>query len=116
MLEVVNNRHARTVDDLEDTYVLGDVKVNFTTMEVTRKGESLPLTALEFRALRYLVRNPRRVITRDEMLNEVWGYQCYPSTRTVDNQIAKLRKKLERDPSLPVYFLTIHGVGYKFQP
>jgi len=58
------------------------------------------------------VQNPERVISRDELLNEVWGYQNYPSTRTVDNHILKLRQKLERDPANPVHFRTVHGVGY----
>jgi DNA-binding response OmpR family regulator len=74
------------------------------------------LTALEFKTLRYLVENARRVISRGELLNEVWGYNNYPSTRTVDNQVAKLRKKLERDPARPVHLRTVHGAGYKFLP
>ena len=94
----------------------GDVKVNFSAMEADRGGEPLMLTALEFKTLRYLVENARRVISRDELLNEVWGYQNYPTTRTVDNQVAKLRKKLEQDPARPVHLLTVHGAGYKFLP
>ena len=62
----------------------------------------------------FLVQNAERVISRDELLNEVWGYQNYPSTRTVDNHILKLRQKLEKDPSSPVHFRTVHGMGYKF--
>ena len=96
--------------------MIGDVKVNFVTMEAYRRGESLFLTALEFKTLKYLIANPRRVISRDELLNEVWGYQNYPSTRTVDNQVAKLRKKFEADPARPVHLRTVHGVGYKFLP
>lgn len=96
--------------------VVGDVKVNFSTMEADRRGEPLLLTALEFKTLRYLIENARRVISRDELLNEVWGYNNYPSTRTVDNQVAKLRKKLEQDPARPVHLRTVHGAGYKFLP
>lgn len=96
--------------------IIGDVTVNFATMEASRRGEPLFLTALEFKTLKYLVANPRRVISRDELLNEVWGYQSYPSTRTVDNQVAKLRKKLEEDPARPVHLRTVYGVGYKFLP
>jgi DNA-binding response OmpR family regulator len=62
------------------------------------------------------VENPERVLSRDELLNQVWGYECYPSTRTVDNHILKLRQKLEQDPSNPIYLRTIHGAGYKFVP
>jgi DNA-binding response OmpR family regulator len=74
------------------------------------------MTAMEFKALKYLIQNPRRVISRDEMLNEVWGYQNYPSTRTVDNHILRLRQKLEREPSEPRHFITVHRTGYKFVP
>jgi DNA-binding response OmpR family regulator len=96
--------------------LVGNVKVNFSTMEADRGGEPLLLTALEFKTLKYLVENARRVISRDELLNEVWGYNNYPSTRTVDNQVAKLRKKLEQDPARPVHLRTVHGAGYKFLP
>jgi DNA-binding response OmpR family regulator len=90
------------------------ISADFTRMEVTRDGESIFLTAQEFKTLKFLAQNPERVISRDELLNEVWGYQNYPSTRTVDNHILKLRQKLERDPSNPTHFRTVHGVGYKF--
>jgi hypothetical protein len=96
--------------------VVGDVKVNFSTMEADRAGEPLLFTTLEFKTLKYLVENPRRVISRDELLNEVWGYNNYPSTRTVDNQVAKLRKKIEQDPTRPIHLRTIYGAGYKFLP
>jgi DNA-binding response OmpR family regulator len=92
------------------------IAVDFTKMEVLRDGESAVLTAQEFKTLKFLVQNAERVISRDELLNEVWGYQNYPSTRTVDNHILKLRQKLERDPANPVHFRTVHGVGYKFVP
>jgi hypothetical protein len=94
----------------------GDVKVNFSTMEASRQGDPLKLTTLEFKVLKYLIQNARRVISRDELLNEVWGYENYPTTRSVDNQVAKLRKKMERDTSRPIHFHTIHGAGYKFLP
>ena len=83
-------------------------------MEVKRDGKPVVLTAQEFKTFQFLVQNADRVISRDELLNEVWGYQNYPSTRTVDNHILKLRQKLERDPSSPVHFRTVHGMGYKF--
>jgi DNA-binding response OmpR family regulator len=91
-----------------------DIHVDFTKMEVVREGRIVTLTAQEFKTLKFMVQNAERVITRDELLNEVWGYHNYPSTRTVDNHILKLRQKLEKDPANPVHFRTIHGVGYKF--
>lgn len=97
-----------------EVYSFAAVNVDFTKMEVTRAGAQVGLTAQEFKTLKFLVQNPERVITRDELLNEVWGYQNYPSTRTVDNHILKLRQKLEPDPANPVHFRTVHGVGYKF--
>ncbi len=93
-----------------------DVTVNFESMEVTRTGLKVQLTAQEFRTLKYFIEHPGKVISRDELLNEVWGYTNYPSTRTVDNHILRLRHKLEPDPGNPKYFLTLHGAGYKFNP
>jgi len=90
------------------------ISVDFTKMEVVRDGETVVLTAQEFKTLKFLLQNQERVISRDELLNEVWGYQNYPSTRTVDNHILKLRQKLERDPANPIHFRTVHGMGYKF--
>lgn len=95
---------------------LGDIRVNFTTMDVTRLDKPLFLTAQELKTLKFFVMNPYRVISRDELLNEAWGYNNYPSTRTVDNHVLKLRQKLESDPAEPVHFLTVHRVGYKFVP
>ena len=99
----------------EATVVAFDgISVDFKKMEVKRDGHPVVLTAQEFKTFQFLVQNSERVISRDELLNEVWGYQNYPSTRTVDNHILKLRQKLERDPSSPVHFRTVHGMGYKF--
>src|SRR6201988_2111220 len=80
-----------------DTFEFGGVKVCFSTMEIHRNGRPVTLTGKEFKTLAYLIKNPRRVISRDELLNEVWGYENYPCTRTVDNHILKLRKKLETE-------------------
>ena len=91
-----------------------NITVDISRMEVKRDGKVVALTAQEFKTLQFLLQNAERVISRDELLNEVWGYQNYPSTRTVDNHILKLRQKLERDPASPVHFRTVHGVGYKF--
>jgi len=85
-------------------------------MEIHRNGQPVTLTCNEFKTLMYFVKNPRRVISRDELLNEVWGYENYPCTRTVDNHILRLRQKLEADPAHPRHFNTVHGAGYKFVP
>jgi DNA-binding response OmpR family regulator len=100
----------------ESELVFGDVKVSFSSMEASRNGELVKLTRLEFKTLKYLAQNPGRVIARDELLNQVWGYKNYPCTRTVDNHILRLRQKLERDACRPFHFRTVHGVGYKFLP
>ena len=97
-----------------DVVTFDGISVDFTKMEVNRSGEQVVLTAQEFKTLKFLIENAERVISRDELLNEVWGYQNYPSTRTVDNHILKLRQKLEKDPANPTHFRTVHGMGYKF--
>jgi DNA-binding response OmpR family regulator len=99
-----------------DVFTFDGISVDFTKMEVKRSGEPVVLTAQEFKTLKFLIQNAERVISRDELLNEVWGYQNYPSTRTVDNHILKLRQKLENDPTNPIHFRTVHGMGYKFVP
>lgn len=105
----------RTVQPIAtEKFSFAEIFIDFTKMEVIREGKPIALTAQEFKTLKFMVQNPERVITRDELLNEVWGYHNYPSTRTVDNHILKLRQKLERDPANPVHFRTVHGVGYKF--
>ena len=99
-----------------DTFEFGGVTGCFSTMEIHRNGRPVILTSKEFKTLAYLVTNPRRVISRDELLSKVWGYENYPSTRTVDNHILKLRKKLETEPARPKHFHTVHSSGYKFLP
>jgi|ERR1700683_3275413 len=99
-----------------DTFEFGGVKGCFSTMEIHCNGRPVTLTRKEFKTLVYLIKNPRRVISRDELLNEVWGYDNYPSTRTVDNHIFRLRKKLESEPAYPKHFHTVHCAGYRFLP
>ena len=106
-------RHTARVPDLQLVSFDG-ITADFKKMEIKRDGQVVVLTAQEFKTFQFLVQNADRVISRDELLNEVWGYQNYPSTRTVDNHILKLRQKLEKDPSSPVHFRTVHGMGYKF--
>src|SRR5438552_2919494 len=95
--------------DSEDFFLFDDVTVSFSKMEVARHGEFVPFTAQEFKTLKFMLQNAERVVSREELLTKVWGYQNYPTTRTVDNHILKLRQKLEREPSSPVHFLTVHS-------
>jgi DNA-binding response OmpR family regulator len=99
-----------------EQYVFGNVTVDFSRMILTRDREEVSLTPQEFKILRYFVHNVERVISREELLNQVWGFNCYPSTRTVDNHLVKLRQKIEVDPANPRHFKTVHGAGYKFVP
>jgi DNA-binding winged helix-turn-helix (wHTH) protein len=92
----------------------GCIIVDFSGAQAYRDGVKVPLTAHEFKVLKYFIDNPGRAISRNELLDSVWGYNAYPSTRTVDNQICKLRQKLELHPKRPSHFVTVHGIGYKF--
>jgi DNA-binding response OmpR family regulator len=92
----------------------GDVVADFTSMEVTRGGTAVQLTSQEMRLLKYFGERVGKVVTRDELLDQVWGYEHYPTTRTVDTHMLRLRQKLEPNPSSPQHFLTLHGSGYKF--
>jgi DNA-binding response OmpR family regulator len=94
----------------------GDCEVDFERMTIRRSGNPVVLTVHEFKLLQFFTDCAERVLTREVLLNEVWGYNSYPTTRTVDNHILKLRQKLESDPSNPSHFLTIYGAGYRFVP
>jgi DNA-binding response OmpR family regulator len=98
------------------TYRFGDCEIDFSRMSASRAGKPITLTAHEYRLLNYFVEHSERVLSREELLNEVWGYNSCPTTRTVDNQILKLRQKLEPDAAEPRYLQTIYGAGYKFVP
>jgi len=97
-----------------EVLTFGDAHINFTSMEASRGGKIVTLTTQEFKLLKYLASSAGRVVSREELLNEVWGYQNYPSTRTVDNHVLRLRQKLEPDPAVPRFLITMHGAGYKF--
>jgi DNA-binding response OmpR family regulator len=107
-------RASKPVNDSPNCVSFGNVKANFSAMEFSRNGVQVVLTANEIKLLRYFLDHTERVITRDELLNGVWGYTSYPTTRTVDNHVMKLRQKLEHEPAQPVHFRTMHGIGYKF--
>ena len=91
-----------------------DVEIDFDKYEAKRRGAAIDMTRKEFQVLRYLASRTGHVVTREELLEHVWGLDRYPTTRTVDNHILSLRTKLERDPSHPSRLVTVHGVGYKW--
>jgi len=93
-----------------------DVEVDLERRVVSRRAEEVKMTPAEYNLLTYFLQNPDRALTRDMILNSVWGYQSFPNTRTVDAHVVKLRQKLEPDQNQPRHFLTVHGVGYRFLP
>lgn len=113
-IEALLRRATRTSASAALGYQFGAVRVDSRKAEVTRKGEPVELSAKEFQLLRYLIDHKGEALSREKLLQEVWGYTFTPYTRTVDVHIAWLRQKLEEDPKQPQWILTIHGVGYKF--
>ena len=106
-------RHNRRTG-VPEMFSFDDVVVDFTRMQVTAFGRSISCTPQEFKILKFFAANAERVVSREELLNSVWGYAVYPTTRTVDNHIMRLRQKVEKNPASPVHFRTVHGVGYRF--
>jgi DNA-binding response OmpR family regulator len=97
-----------------ETVRIGDIDFDFRLHQARRGQTRIEFTAREFELLRYLVQHVGQVVTREQILNDVWGYEEYPTTRTIDNFVAKLRQKIEKSPHAPEHILTIHGSGYKF--
>ena len=106
-------RRGRPSRTLPDELRFNDIAVDFRRYEARKGNQTVDMTRKEFGVLRLLAARPGEVVTRDELLNEVWGYENYPTTRTIDNHIAMLRAKLEDEPSAPRHLQTVHGVGYK---
>lgn len=100
----------------DDTKVIafGDIEVDLSRRVVLKKNEETKLTRAEYNLLTYFLHNPDRVLSRDMILNSVWGYESFPNTRTVDAHVVRLRQKLEADSTMPRHFVTVHGVGYRF--
>jgi DNA-binding response OmpR family regulator len=109
-------RRAASAPGALDALAFGEVTIDFRRYVTKRAGHRVDMTRKEFALLRFLASRQDTVVTRDEILNKVWGFESYPVTRTVDTHIAGLRAKLEPDPSRPVHIQTVHGVGYKFVP
>ena len=104
----------RASPDAPRTFAFGNVQVDVERRVVTRAGAEVRLTPAEYNLLTYFLLNQDKPLTRDVLLNSVWGYQSIPNTRTVDAHVVRLRQKLEPDPENPAHFLTLHGVGYRF--
>jgi DNA-binding response OmpR family regulator len=109
-------RRSQPRTDLPDDLRFECVEIDFRSYEAHRSGQPVEMTRKEFAILRYLASRAGEVVTRDDLLNEVWGFESYPTSRTVDNHVAGLRAKLESDSSKPDHIKTVHGVGYKFVP
>lgn len=113
-IEALLRRAPVTASFAPDTYQFGNIRVDFLRAEIWRNDQVIDLSAREFQLLRYFIEHREAMLSRDELLNEVWGYEAMPTTRTVDVHVAWLRQKLEPNPRHPQFILTIHGLGYKF--
>ena len=113
-IEALLRRFAGVSPSSPDTFQFGPVRVDFRRVEVDRDGVAVELSSLEFKLLHYLIEHRGTVISRNKLLDEVWGYDAMPSTRTVDVHVAWLRQKIEVNPRHPQFILTVHGLGYKF--
>jgi two-component system alkaline phosphatase synthesis response regulator PhoP len=111
-LEALQRRPSSHVS--KSTFRFGSVLVDFRTAQVTRDGAPVNLSAREFQLLKYLIENRGALLSREQLLGEVWGYRSMPLTRTVDVHMAWLRQKLEMNPKHPEFFLTVRGLGYRF--
>jgi DNA-binding response OmpR family regulator len=98
----------------KEKILIGKLEVNFASYDAYADNQSVPMTHREFEIIKYLWQHQNQTVSRDKLLEDVWGYEEYPTTRTVDNFILKLRQKIENDPAHPRHILTVHGIGYKF--
>ena len=113
-IEALLRRSPQTSNRSPDAFRFGDVSIDFRRAEVLKNNQPLELSAIEFKLLQFLIENRGAVHSRDKLLDEVWGYDAMPSTRTVDVHVAWLRQKLEPNPKHPQFIQTVHGLGYKF--
>jgi DNA-binding response OmpR family regulator len=107
-------RRAGTIPKQGEKYAFGEVEVNLRNCQVSRKGKALDFSSKEFELLKYFLNHPGETLSRDRLLEDVWGYDRFPTTRTVDAHIVRLRQKVEPKPDDPRFILTVHGTGYKF--
>ncbi len=113
-VEALIRRSNRKPEQSVDEFSFGDIAINFKRFEVTKAGQPIEMSPREFNILKYFIEHRGEVITRDQLLDSVWGYGSFPLTRTVDMHIAKLRQKIEDTPHDPKFVITVHRVGYKF--
>ncbi len=111
VLRRYENNEGKTIDE----FTFGNISVSFSKHELYKDGDPVKMSETEFKILKYFIEHEGEVITRTMLLDDVWGYESFPTTRTVDNYILSLRKKIEENPSKPQYLLTIHTAGYKFK-
>ena len=107
-------RRSKTAPKQQENYSFGEVEVNLKSCQVSRAGKELDFSSKEFELLKYFLCHPGEALTRDRLLEDVWGYDRFPTTRTVDAHIVRLRQKVEPIPEEPRFILTVHGTGYKF--
>jgi DNA-binding response OmpR family regulator len=113
-IKALLRRANRDEKSVPKVYRFGDVEIDFATFKIRRKGEEFELTSLEVEILKHLISHQGKVVTREALLDKVWGYDKFPTTRTIDNHILKLRKKIEDDPSHPRHIFSVYGEGYRF--
>jgi len=113
-IEALLRRSPQTINNSPDSFRFGAVQIDFKRAEVRKSNAPVELSAMEFKILQYFIENRGKVVSRDELLDEVWGYDAMPTTRTVDVHVAWLRQKLEENPRHPQFIQTVHGLGYKF--
>jgi two-component system alkaline phosphatase synthesis response regulator PhoP len=107
-------RRTQALPKQQERYYFGDVEVDLRTCRVLRAGKAVELSSTEFELLRYFLTHPAQNVSRERLLQDIWGYERFPTTRTVDTHLVHLRQKLEPNPEQPRFFLTVHGIGYKF--
>jgi DNA-binding response OmpR family regulator len=107
-------RRIKSGSEIPEVYRFGDLEINFKKYEARKKGKPIKLSPREYELLKWFIEREGEIVSRDELLNHVWGYDSFPNTRTIDAHIAKLRHKIEDNPEEPKLIVTIHGIGYKF--
>ena len=112
-VEAVLRRTSKNIDR-PDVFEFANLSLDFRRNQATKSGQPIDLSPREFKLMKYFIEHRERVITRDQLLDAVWGYNSFPLTRTVDTHIAKLRQKIEDDPGAPRHIITVHRAGYKF--